>query len=169
MAHAVLATMMCVVGDWGDSVREARMAFALNPNSAFVMSILGLVLGRAGYHEEGISWLQQAMRASPHDPLTWLWLNGIGDFQLFSRDFQAALETYRRVMLLRPRFFPPHLFSAAALAYLGRSHEARDALNAAQAQFAEQIERRRHRPSWARPQDWAIKTEGLRLAAAGPE
>jgi adenylate cyclase len=169
MAHAVLATMMCVVGDWEDSVREARMAFALNPNSAFVMSILGLVLGRAGYHEEGISWLQQAMRASPHDPLTWLWLNGIGDFQLFSRDFQAALETYRRVMLLRPRFFPPHLFSAAALAYLGRSHEARDALNAAQAQFAEQIERRRHRPSWARPQDWAIKTEGLRLAAAGPE
>jgi adenylate cyclase len=169
MAHAVLATMMCVVGDWEDSVREARMAFALNPNSAFVMSILGLVLGRAGCHDEGISWLRQAMRASPHDPLTWLWLNGIGDFQLFSRDFQAALETYRRVMLLRPRFFPPHLFSAAALAYLGRSHEARDALNSAQTQFAEQIERRRHRPSWARPQDWAIKTEGLRLAAAGPE
>jgi len=169
MAHAVLATMMCVVGDWEDSVREARMAFALNPNSAFVMSILGLVLGRAGCHDEGISWLRQAMRASPHDPLTWLWLNGIGDFQLFSRDFQAALETYRRVMLLRPRFFPPHLFSAAALAYLGRSHEARDALNSTQTQFAEQIERRRHRPSWARPQDWAIKTEGLRLAAAGPE
>jgi adenylate cyclase len=169
MAHAVLATMMCVVGDWKASVREARMAFALNPTSAFVMSTLGLVLVRAGYHEEGISWLRQAMRASPHDPLTWQWLNGIGDFQLFSREYQAALDTYGQLMLLRPRFFSPHLFTAAALAYLGRSREARDALQSAQAQFAEQIERRRHRPSWARPQDWAIKTEGLRPAAAGPQ
>jgi adenylate cyclase len=169
MAHAVLATMMCVVGDWKASVREARMAFALNPTSAFVMSTLGLVLVRAGYHEEGISWLRQAMRASPHDPLTWQWLNGIGDFQLFSREYQAALDTYGQLMLLRPRFFSPHLFTAAALAYLGRSREARDALQSAPAQFAEQIERRRHRPSWARPQDWAIKTEGLRPAAAGPQ
>jgi adenylate cyclase len=168
-AHAVLATMMCVVGDWEESVLEARMALALNPNSAFVMSILGLVLGRAGYHEEAIRRLRQAMRASPHDPLTWQWLNGIGDFQLFSGEFEPALETYRQVTLRRPQFFSPHLFSAAALAHLGRSREARDALESAQAQFAEQIERRRHRPPWARPEDWAIKTEGLRLAAAGPE
>jgi adenylate cyclase len=169
MAHAVLATMMCVVGDWEESVLEARMALALNPNSAFVISTLGLVLGRAGYHAEGIDWLRQAMRASPHDPLTWQWLNGIADFQLCSGQFEAALETYRQVTRLRPRFFSPHLFSAAALAYLGRSREARDALESARAQFAEQIERRRHRPSWARPEDWAIKTEGLRLAAGEPD
>lgn len=168
-AHAVLATMMCVVGDWEDSVVEARAALALNPNSAFVMSTFGLVLGRAGYHEEAIRRLQQAMRASPHDPLTWQWLNGIGDFQLSSGEFEAALENYRQVILLRPEFFAPHLFSAAALAYLGRSREARNALESAQARFSEQIERRRHRPPWARPQDWAIKTEGLRLAAAAPE
>jgi Flp pilus assembly protein TadD len=130
------------------------------------MSTLGLILGRAGYHEEGILRLRQAMRASPHDSLTWQWLNGIGDFQLFSGEFEAALETYRQVVTRRPQFFAPHLFSAAALAYLGRSREARDALERAQAQFADQIERRRHRPPWARPQDWAIKTEGLRLAAA---
>ena len=168
-AHAVLATMKCVVGNWEDSVVEARAALALNPNSAFVMSTFGLVLGRAGYHEEAIHRLQQAMRASPHDPLTWQWLNGIGDFQLSSGEFEAALENYRQVMLLRPQFFAPHLFSAAALAYLGRSREARSALESAQARFGEQIERRRHRPPWARPQDWAIKTEGLRLAAAAPE
>jgi adenylate cyclase len=168
-AHAVLATMMCVVGDWEDSVVEARTALALNVNSALVMSMLGLVLGRAGYREEAIRHLRQAMRASPHDPLTWQWLNGIGDFQLSSGAFAAALETYRQVVLLRPEFFAPHLFSAAALAYLGRSREARDAWDRAQARFAEQIARRQHRPSWARPEDWAIKTEGLRLAAAGPD
>jgi adenylate cyclase len=118
-AHAVLAIMMCVVGDWEESVLAARTALALNPNSVFVLSTLGLVLGRAGYHEEAIRRLRQAMRASLHDPLTWQWLNGIADFQLFSGDFEAALETYRQVMLRRPQFFSPHLFSAAALAYLG--------------------------------------------------
>jgi TolB-like protein/DNA-binding winged helix-turn-helix (wHTH) protein/predicted ATPase/Tfp pilus assembly protein PilF len=167
-AHAVLAIMMCVAGDWEESVVEARIALALNPNSAFVTSTLGLVLGRAGYHEEGIRHLRQAMRASPHDPLTWQWLNGIGDFQLSSGAYEAALESYRQVIKLRPQFFAPHLFSAAALAYLGRSREAREALASAQAQFAEQIERRRHRPAWARPEDWAVKAEGLRLAAEGP-
>jgi adenylate cyclase len=164
-AHAVLAIMMCVVGEWAESAVEARAALALNPNSAFVMSAVGLVLGRAGYHQEGIDRLRQAMRISPHDPLTWQWLNGIGDFQLFAGQFEAALETYRQVILRRPGFFAPHLFSAAALAYLGRRREANDALRSAQAQFAEQIERRSNRPSWARSEDWAVKTEGLRLAA----
>jgi TolB-like protein/DNA-binding winged helix-turn-helix (wHTH) protein/predicted ATPase len=167
-ARAVLAIMMCVAGDWEESVVEARTALALNPNSAFVVSTLGLALGRAGYHEEAIRRLRQAMRASPHDPLTWQWLNGIGDFQLSGRAYEAALETYRQVIKLRPQFFAPRLFSAAALAYLGRSGEAREALASARAQFAEQIERRRHRPAWARPEDWEIKAEGLRLAAEGP-
>ncbi|MFO1157766.1 MAG: AAA family ATPase [Reyranellaceae bacterium] len=168
-AHAVLATMKCVAGDWEESVIEARAALALNVNSAFVVSTLGLVLGRAGYHAEGIRHLRQAMRVSPQDPLTWQWLNGIADFELFSGQFEAALESYRQVMQRRPKFFSPYLYSAAALAYLGRSREARQALGTARARFAEQIERRQQRPPWARPQDWAIKTDGLRLAAAGPE
>jgi adenylate cyclase len=46
------------------------MALTLNPNSAFVISTLGLMLGRAGHHEEGIGQLRQAMRMSPNDPLT---------------------------------------------------------------------------------------------------
>lgn len=168
-ARAVLATMMCVAGDWEESVFEARAALALNANSAFVKSTLGLVLGRAGYHEEGIHHLRQAMRASPHDPLIWQWLNGVADFQLFSGAYEAALESYRHVVQRRPQFFSPHLYAAAALAYLGRAGEARAALKSAESLFPEQIARRRHRPPWARPEDWKIKTEGLRLAGEGKE
>ena len=169
MAHAVLAMTMAAGGEWEASIVEARKAATLNPNSAFVMSILGMALGFAGYREEGIHWLRQAMRASPLDTLTWLWLNWIGDFQFFSREFGAALETFRQVICLRPRFMSPRLLSAAALAYLGRSREARDVLRSVQAERPEQIERRRHRSPWYRPEDWAIRTEGLRLADAGPE
>ena len=35
--------------------------------------MLGCVLGFGGYHDEALDRLRQAMRASPHDPLTWLW------------------------------------------------------------------------------------------------
>lgn len=163
MAHAVLAIMTSAVGEFEASIVEARRAVALNPNSAFTTSTLGLVLGFGGYPGEAIGWLRQAMRASPNDPLTWIWLNGIGDFQFYSREFEVALETYRQVIHLRPRFYSPHLWYAAALAHLGRLDEAREALEIARAQFGEQIERRRQRPPWEWPQNWEIKLQGLRL------
>ncbi|MGH7153746.1 MAG: hypothetical protein ACREF3_07430, partial [Acetobacteraceae bacterium] len=165
MAHAVLALMMGGVGEWEVGITEARVAAALNPNSAFVIGALGMVLGTGGYHEEAISQLRLAIRASPHDPLIWWWLNGIADFQLFSQQFGAALETYRQVIRRRPQFYLAHLWVPAVLAHLGRSDGARAALERVRAQFPELIERRRQRPPWQRPQDWAIKMEGLRLAA----
>ena len=110
-AHAVLATMMRVVGDWEDSVGEARKALALNPNSAFVVSMLGLVPGRAGYHEEAVLYASPVFRGRAG-----FWDGGA-----------------KRGMCWRVRG-----------------------------------ERRRVRPSWARPGDWSIKTEGIRLAAEGP-
>ncbi|MGC2319282.1 MAG: adenylate/guanylate cyclase domain-containing protein, partial [Bradyrhizobium sp.] len=73
MAHAILAHMMMWNSEWEAAIAEARTAIALNPNSAFVISMLGCVLGYGGYREESLTRLQQAMRASPHDPLTWLW------------------------------------------------------------------------------------------------
>jgi hypothetical protein len=68
------------------------------------------------------------------------------------------------VIRLRLQFFAPHLFSVSALAHLGRLGEAREALEVARTRFGEQIERRRHRPPWAMPQNWEIKMQGLRLA-----
>ena len=111
MAHAVLAMMMCVVGEWEESVAEARGRWPSIP-TAPLSRVSSALLGRAGYPEEAIRRLRQAMRASPHDPLTWQWLNGIGDFQLNSGEFEGALETYREVIRLRPQFFAPHLYSA---------------------------------------------------------
>ena len=73
MAHAVLAHMRMWGSEWEAAIAEARTALALNPNSAFVISMLGCVLGFGGYRDEALDRLQQAMRASPHDPLTWLW------------------------------------------------------------------------------------------------
>ena len=43
-AHAVLAHIMMWGSEWEAAIAEARTAFALNPNSAFVISMLGCVL-----------------------------------------------------------------------------------------------------------------------------
>ena len=73
MAHAILAHIRMWGGEWEAAIAEARKGHELNPNSAFVISTLGCVLCFGGYHEEALERLRQAMRASPHDPLTWLW------------------------------------------------------------------------------------------------
>lgn len=165
MAHAVLAHMMMWGGEWEAAIAEARAALGLNPNSAFVISMLGCVLGFGGYRDEALDRLRQAMRASPHDPLTWLWTLRRGSLQFYSRDFVGALETLRQLVRLRPGVAHAYELIASSLAYLGRLDEAREALERVPAQSREQIQRYRQRMPWMRPEDYALRAEGVRLAA----
>ena len=161
MAHAILAHMMMWNSEWEAAIAEARTAIALNPNSAFVISMLGCVLGYGGYREESLTRLQQAMRASPHDPLTWLWTIWKGAIQLLSRDFDAAIQTFQQVFRLRPDFNPAQVSFAICHAHLGRIDEARQALKRARQQFQDP---RYQSAPWLRPEDNALRLEGIRLA-----
>jgi adenylate cyclase len=164
MAHAVLAHMLMWGSEWEVAIAEARTALALNPNSAFVISMLGCVLGFGGHRDEALDRLRQAMRASPHDPLTWLWTLWTGFIQLSARKFDAALATLHQVVRLRPGLAPAYELMAACLAHLGRLDEASAVLERIPAQFSEQLRRHQKRPPWIRPEDYAIRQEGLRLA-----
>ena len=161
MAHATLAHMMMWNSEWEAAIAEARTAIALNPNSAFVISMLGCVLGYGGYSEESLTRLQQAMRASPHDPLTWLWTIWKGAIQLLSRDFDAAIQTFQQVLRLRPGFNHAEVSFAICHAHLGQIDEARLALKRARQQFQDP---RYQSAPWLRPEDKALRLEGIRLA-----
>ena len=63
---------------------------------------------------------------------------------------------------------PPYEYVAASLAYLGQSDEAREALERAPPQSAEQLQRWQQRPPGMRPEDYALRVEGVRLAAGEP-
>ncbi len=162
MAHAVLAHMRMWGGEWEAAIAEARTALALNPNSAFVISMLGCVLGFGGYREEALVRLQQAMRASPHDPLTWLWTLWSGSIHFQSRQFDAAIQKFQQVVRLRPGLIRAQEIMAASLAHLGRLDEARELLKRARAQGSQ--DPRYEGPSWLRPEDNALRMEGIRLA-----
>jgi len=164
MAHAVFAAMMAIVGEWEDAITEAQTALILNPNSAPVMGWLGMALGFGGYPNKAIEQLRGAMRASPHDPLTWLWTFHIGIFLFFQKDFDAALSTMRDVIRLRPSHAYAYEYIAGSLAYRGDLDEAREVLARARVQFAEQLERHQdQRPPWMRSEDYELRMEGLRL------
>jgi adenylate cyclase len=160
MAHAVLAHIRMWGAEWEAAIAEARAAHMLNPNSSFVISMLGCVLGYGGYREEALDRLQQAMRASPHDPLTWLWTLWTGNLQFYSRKFDAAVETLRQVVRLRPGYTQAQVMIAISLAYLGHLDEARDRL--LRVQFGDP---RFQQAPWLRPEDMALRNEGVRLAA----
>lgn len=59
MAHAILAHMLMWGSEWEGAIAEARTALALNPNSAFVISMLGCVLGFGGYRDEAFDRLRR--------------------------------------------------------------------------------------------------------------
>jgi adenylate cyclase len=163
MAHAVLAHIRMWGGEWEAAIAEARTALVLNPNSAFVISMLGCVLGFGGYREESLVRLQQAMRASPHDPLTWLWMLWSANIHFQSQQFDAAIQRYQQVVRLRPGLIQAQVLMAASLAHLGRLDEARELLKRARAQGSE--DPRFQRAPWLRPEDLALRIEGIRLAA----
>ena len=164
MAHAVLAHMMMWGSEWEAAIAQARTAFALNPNSAFVISMLGCTLGYGGHRDEAIERLRQAMRASPHDPLMWLWTLWLASVQFFAGRYDLALEAMHQVARLRPEY-PLHPLKAACLAHLGRIAEARAIIESVPAASIAQFRRMTdHRPPYMRPEDWAVRQEGLRLA-----
>jgi adenylate cyclase len=167
MAHAVLAHMMMWGSEWEAAIAEARIALALNPNNAFVISMLGCVLGFGGHHDEALDRLEQAMRVSPHDPLTWLWMMWRGAVQCSARRFEAVLETYGRLTQVRPEYGLTQGLIAGSLASPGRLDEARAVLTRARQLFGNPWHR--ERPPWVRPEDYALRIEALRLAAGETE
>ena len=82
-------------------------------------------------------------------------------------DAVAALQTLRQVVRLRPGYGPPYEYVAASLAYLGQSDEARETLERIPPQLSEQRQRWQQRPPWMRHEDYALRVEGVRLAAGG--
>jgi adenylate cyclase len=164
MAHAVLAHMMMWGGEWEAAIAQARTGVALNPNSAFVISMLGCTLCFGGHRDEAIERLHQAMRASPHDPLTWLWTLWLAAAQLFAGQYEPALEAMHQLARLRPEY-PVQILKVACLAHMGRLEEAQSALAGIPAESMTQFRRLAdRRPPFMRPEDFAYRQEGLRLA-----
>ena len=83
----------------------------------------------------------------------------------FCRDYSAAVEAAERAIQSFPDFPSPYRWLAAALGELGRTAQAKEALDRAilisPVEFDFQV---RKRPLWFRPQEHAHMIEGLEKA-----
>jgi adenylate cyclase len=168
-ARAIMALLMMVHGQWDGAVAEARIALSLNPNNTFVIAMLALTLTAGGRYAESIETFRRAMRASPHDPMMWLWFFWTGTAQLYAREFADAVGSLREAVRLRPAFDYPWFHIASALGHLGDLEGARAALDHMRRRYPDRLPLFQERFPWVRPEDHALRLEGLRLAIGETE
>jgi tetratricopeptide (TPR) repeat protein len=107
--------------DWAGAAREAERALDLNPNSADAHAVKGnyfVVLGRG---RESVTELNRALRL---DPLSLGDNFAAGWAHYMAREYEPAIEQFRRTVEMEPSFGWAHEGLAITHVQLGRCPEA---------------------------------------------
>lgn len=157
--------MLRLRGDYGGALAEAEQAVAISPNLASAHGMLGAALTFSGRPKEGLAALGICIRLDPRSPMLADRLNQVALGLYFSREYEAAVETAKGAIRSHPNFSLAYRWFAAALGQLGRTREAKEALEKAiaisPASFDMYV---RQRVPWHRPEDYAHMLDGLRKA-----
>ncbi len=128
-AHASLALVQNDYHrDWTGAEQSYRRAIELNPSYATAHHWYGTLLSALGRHQEALAALE---RAREHDPLS-LIINANRGWMLYhAREYQPAIEQYRKTLELGPDFPVAHYYLGVAYEQTGRLAEAIAALKKA--------------------------------------
>jgi adenylate cyclase len=159
--HRILAAVYLTRNDYDKSAYHQQRALSLNPNDDLIVVQQGEILTWLGQPEEGIPWIQKAMRLNPyHPPRFW---NHLGRAYFVARRYAEAVDAFKRITA--PDQFH-HAFLAACHAQMEDV--------AAVANHAGQVLKRNPRFTWTdtlaptlhykRASDLAHHHEGLRKA-----
>jgi adenylate cyclase len=128
-------------------------------------AMLGNVLIFSGHREDGLASLETSLRLDPQPPGLRTRLNTMALGLYLSGKYEAAVEVGKRVVRLFPDYPLAYRWLAAALGQLGRTVEAKEALEKAIAIAPSAFDMYvRQRMPWHRPEDHAHMLEGLRKA-----
>jgi adenylate cyclase len=164
-ARSWLAYALRRRGDHEGARAEAEQALAATPNLASAHHEMAETLIFSGRPKEGLAALERSMRLDPHYPRSAARLNQIALGLYFSREYEAVIEAANRAIRSHPDFPLPYRWLAAAFGQLGRTREAKEALEKAIAIAPGSFDMYvRGRVPWMRPEDHAHMLEGLRKA-----
>jgi adenylate cyclase len=165
-AHACLSfVLLRARGDSDGAKAEAEEALGLSPNLAAAHAALGAALVFAGRPRDGAAALQKSIRLDPHHHRSPTRLNQMAISHYLLGEYEAAVDVADRAIRSHPEYPLFYRWRAASLGQLGRSEEARRALDQAIAMSPTSFELYvRNRVPWMRPQDHAHMLEGLRKA-----
>ena len=112
--HRILAAVNVARDDLDAAMHHQERAIALNPNNDLIVVQQGEILTWLGRPDEGIAWIQKAMRLNPHHPERF-WSH-LGRAYHVARRYADAVSAFKRIG--RPDH-THYAFLAAASAQLG--------------------------------------------------
>jgi adenylate cyclase len=164
-ARSCLGWALQARGELQGALAEIERALGMSPNLAVAHGQRGATLIFAGWPKEGLAAVQTSIRLDPRDPFSAIRLLHIACGLYFSREYEEAIEAAKQLIRSYPDFPMIYRWPAAALGQLGRTAEAKEALDKAvslaPAAFDMYV---RNRVPWFRPEDHAHLVEGLRKA-----
>ncbi len=128
-ARTMLVRCYQLTGRIDDAIAEAKRAIQLNPHNADANNMMGdaLSVGSARY-EEGIPWLERALLLNPSDPQHQVFVIHLALANLGAGHYDEAIRHARDAIRRQPDFLEGVIALAASLGYLGRTEEARTAI-----------------------------------------
>jgi adenylate cyclase len=164
-ALAGLAWTEMFYGEMNNLLAIARRALALNPNCARAHVILGLGLIFSGQTAEGRDHIAIFERLTPRDPIIAIARRQIVVSYYFERAYESCVEAARGLLSADPDLPLNYRWMAAALGQLGRTEEARAALDKSMTVLPREYDVYvRTRISWMRPEDYDHMLDGMRKA-----
>jgi adenylate cyclase len=164
-ARSCLGMALYNRADYEGALAEVERALVTSPNLAIAHGIIGATLVFSGCLKRGIAALERNLRLDPRDPQLAIRMNQIALAHYFLRQYEKTVEVAKRTIRSYPDYPHIHRWLAAALGQLGRTDEARGALEKAISTAPGAFEMFvRHRVPWMRPEDHAHMLEGLRKA-----
>ncbi|HEX2114966.1 MAG TPA: adenylate/guanylate cyclase domain-containing protein [Alphaproteobacteria bacterium] len=93
--HRILAAVNVARDDLDAAMYHQERAIALNPNNDLIVVQQGEILTWLGRPDEGIAWIQKAMRLNPHHPERF-W-NHLGRAYYVARRYADAVSAFKRI------------------------------------------------------------------------
>ena len=164
-AQARLAGNLFYQGDMENARLIAHKALTINPNCALAHRVRGAVLIFTGGTAEGRQATDTFARLSPRDANIVFAHSRVAISYYFDRDYERCVEAARHQLSAHPAYSQTYRWLAAALGQLGRTEEARAALEKVIALSPREFDVYvRNRVPWMRSEDHEHMLDGLRKA-----
>jgi len=161
-SHAYHSNILWMCARYEHAVSAAQRALELSPNLARGHANLGCALLFSGHAKDGVGALKKSIRFDPYEPMLPSRMMLLAIAYYFMRDYEDAVKAAREAIYISPSYPLPYRWLAAALGQLGRTVEARRALDDAIAVSPGVFERYvARRVRWHRPEDHAHMVDGL--------
>jgi len=164
-ARSCLGWALQARGETDGALAEIERALSMSPNLAIAHGQRGATLIFAGRPREGLTALETCIRLDPRDPYLAVRLLHVACGLYFCSEYEASIEAAKRLIRSFPDFPMIYRWPAAALGQLGRTAEAKEALEKAVSRAPAAFDMYvRTRAPWFRPEDHAHLVKGLRKA-----